>query len=411
MPKIKQAAEEMLLHNIIPFWKGLRDEENGGFYGYMDFDLKLDKQAEKGCILNSRILWFFSEAAMLTGRADLADDARHAYQFFLKHCYDETNGGVYWSCDCTGKPLDTTKHTYNQAFSIYALSSYYEAAKEKEALELAYALYRLIETKCRDEVGYLEAFTKDFKPESNEKLSENGVMADKTMNTLLHVFEAYTELYRVCKANETLDLQAENGSVVSAGDVAEQVKQRLHWILDLIAEKIYNPKKQRQEVFFDKNYHTILDLHSYGHDIETAWLVDRGVELLGEETYREKMTPITQALTAQVYQVAFDGHSLANECDRGVVNENRVWWVQAETLVGFLNAYQKDPSHSEYRDAAHAEWEFIKEYVVDRRNGSEWYWEVQKDGSPITTRPIVEPWKCPYHNGRMCFEVMKRIKA
>ena len=199
--------------------------------------------------------------------------------------------------------------------------------------------------------------------------------------------------------------------MVSAGYVAEQVKKRLHWILDLIAEKIYNPQKQRQEVFFDKNYHTILDLHSYGHDIETAWLVDRGVELLGEETYREKMTPITQALTAQVYQVAFDGHSLANECDRGVVNENRVWWVQAETLVGFLNAYQKDPSHSEYRDAVLAEWEFIKEHVVDKRDGSEWYWEVQKDGSPIVTRPIVEPWKCPYHNGRMCFEVMKRIKA
>ena len=118
MSSIKQAAEEMLLQTIIPFWKGLRDEENGGFYGYMDFDLKLDKKAEKGCILNSRILWFFSEAAMLTGRADLAEDARHAYQFFLKNCYDEENGGVYWSCDYTGKPQDTTKHTYNQALHL-----------------------------------------------------------------------------------------------------------------------------------------------------------------------------------------------------------------------------------------------------------------------------------------------------
>ncbi len=408
---LREEVKEELLRHIIPFWKNLRDDEWGGYYGWLSYDLSLDKKSEKGCILNSRITWFFSNAYTLLKEESLLDEAKHGYAFLKQHCVDRENGGVYWSLNYDGTPLDTTKHTYNQAFSIYALSSYYEAAKEKEALELAYALYRLIETKCRDEVGYLEAFTKDFKPESNEKLSENGVMADKTMNTLLHVFEAYTELYRVCKANETLDLQAENGSVVSAGYVAEQVKQRLHWILDLIAEKIYNPKKQRQEVFFDKNYHTILDLHSYGHDIETAWLVDRGVELLGEETYREKMTPITQALTAQVYQVAFDGHSLANECDRGVVNENRVWWVQAETLVGFLNAYQKDPSHSEYRDAALAEWEFIKEHVVDRRNGSEWYWEVQKDGRPITTRPIVEPWKCPYHNGRMCFEVMKRIKA
>ena len=141
MSSIKQAAEEMLLQTIIPFWKGLRDEENGGFYGYMDFDLKLDKKAEKGCILNSRILWFFSEAAMLTGRADLAEDARHAYQFFLKNCYDEANGGVYWSCDYTGKPQDTTKHTYNQGFAIYALSAYYRLTKDPVALTYA-ALHR-----------------------------------------------------------------------------------------------------------------------------------------------------------------------------------------------------------------------------------------------------------------------------
>ena len=407
---LRKEVKEELLHHIIPFWKNLRDDEWGGYYGWLSYDLSLNKKSEKGCILNSRITWFFSNAYTLLKDESLLAEAKHGYDFLKKHCVDTENGGVYWSLNYDGTPLDTTKHTYNQAFSIYALSSYYEASKEKEALELAYSLYRLIETKCLDEVGYLEAFTKDFKPESNEKLSENGVMADKTMNTLLHVFEAYTELYRVCRENKTLDLQAENGSVVPAEYVAEQVKKRLHWILDLIAEKIYNPQKKRQEVFFDKNYHTILDLHSYGHDIETAWLVDRGVELLAEEAYAEKMTPITQALTEQVYQVAFDGHSLANECDRGVVNENRIWWVQAETLVGFLNAYLKNPVHSEYHDAALAEWNFIKEYVIDKRNGSEWYWEVQKDGSPIETRPIVEPWKCPYHNGRMCFEVMKRIK-
>ena len=158
MSSIKQAAEEMLLQTIIPFWKGLRDEENGGFYGYMDFDLKLDKKAEKGCILNSRILWFFSEAAMLTGRADLAEDARHAYQFFLKNCYDEANGGVYWSCDYTGKPQDTTKHTYNQGFAIYALSAYYRLTKDPVALAYAKKIFHLIEQHCTDSEGYLEAF-------------------------------------------------------------------------------------------------------------------------------------------------------------------------------------------------------------------------------------------------------------
>ena len=374
----------------------------GGYYGWLSYDLALDKTSEKGCILNSRITWFFSNAYTLLRDESLLDEAKHGYEFLTNHCVDKEYGGIYWSLNYDGTPLDTTKHTYNQAFCIYALASYYEASGNQEALALAFSLFRLIEDKCRDEVGYLEAFTRDFKPESNEKLSENGVLADKTMNTLLHVFEAYTELYRVCSGKKETDLSAWK-------EQAEQVRGRITWMMDLIADKIYNPAKHRQEVFFDKNYNTILDLHSYGHDIETAWLVDRGLEVLGDEAYKEKISPITKALTSQIYRVAFDGHSLANECDRGVVNQNRIWWVQAETVVGFLNGYQKSPGHSEYRDAALAVWEFIKEYVVDKRSGSEWYWEVKQDGSAIEGRPIVEPWKCPYHNGRMCLEVIKRL--
>lgn len=388
---MRDEIKNELLNDIIPFWKNLRDDEMGGYYGWLSYDLALDKKSEKGCILNSRITWFFSNAYTLLRDESLLEEAKHGYEFLIKHCVDREYGGIYWSLNYDGTPLDTTKHTYNQAFCIYALASYYEASGEKEALDLAYALFHLIEDKCRDEVGYLEAFTREFQPESNEKLSENGVLADKTMNTLLHVFEAYTELYRVTSHRE--------------------VKEKLLWMMDLFADKIYNPAKRRQEVFFDKNYNTILDLHSYGHDIETAWLIDRGVEVLGEEECGEKMYPITRALTAQIYRAAFDGHSLANECDRGVVNQHRIWWVQAETVVGFLNGYQKTPDHSEYREAALAEWEFIKEYVIDKRSGSEWYWEVNADGSPIENRPIVEPWKCPYHNGRMCLEVMKRIAS
>lgn len=396
---MRDEVKEELQKDIIPFWKNLRDDEKGGYYGWLSYDLALDKKSEKGCILNSRITWFFSNAYTLLKDESLLEEAKHGYEFLIKHCVDKEYGGIFWSLNYDGTPLDTTKHTYNQAFCIYALASYYEASKDREALELAFNLFRLIEEKCTDEVGYLEAFTRDFKPESNEKLSENGVLADKTMNTLLHVFEAYTELYRV------------TGVLPEWREEANEVRCRLAWMMDLFADKIYNPAKRRQEVFFDKDYNTILDLHSYGHDIETAWLIDRGVEVLGEEAYKEKMSPITQALTEQIYRVAFDGHSLANECDRGVVNENRIWWVQAETVVGFLNGYEKTPEHSEYRDAALAVWEFIKEHVVDQRFGSEWFWEVRADGTPIEGRPIVEPWKCPYHNGRMCIEVMKRITS
>ncbi|WP_337537550.1 AGE family epimerase/isomerase [Suilimivivens sp.] len=380
-----------LLNDIIPFWKNLRDDEFGGYYGYMDYDLKVDKKAVKGCILNSRITWFFANAYTLLKDESLLEEAKHGFAFMKEHCMDKENGGIFWSMKYDGTPEDTTKHTYNQAFSIYALSSYYEATHDEEALAMAKELFHIIETKCTDEIGYKEAFDKEFHEVENDKLSENGVIAEKTMNTLLHVFEAYTELYRVAKLPE--------------------VKERLEWIMDTFADKVYNPKLHRQEVFFDRNMNTILDLHSYGHDIETAWLMDRGVEVLGEKKYEEKMTPITKDLTAEIYKVAFDGHSLANECEKGVVNVHRIWWVQAETVIGFLNGWQKDPSRTEYLDAAKSEWQFIKDHVMDKRQGSEWFWEVDPSGKPYEGRPIVEPWKCPYHNGRMCFEVIRRLEG
>lgn len=403
LEQLSKETKEHLLGTIIPFWRSLRDDTYGGYYGWMDYDLTVDTRAMKGCILNSRITWFFSNVCMLfrdgliTEEAferygytaeDVRAEADHAYHFLRDYCIDHVNGGIYWSLSYDGSPLDTTKHTYNQAFCIYALSSYYDISGDEEALTLARGLRDVIETHCVDDIGYLEAFKIDWQPESNEKLSENGVMAEKTMNTLLHVFEAYTELLRV------------------SGD--EVARDRLHFMLDTIAEKIYNPSLHRQEVFFDREYRSIIDLHSYGHDIETAWLVDRGLSVLGEEAYTKKLSPITRDLTAQIYKVAFDGHSLADECERGVVNEHRIWWVQAETVLGFLNGYQKTPEHTEYLEAALSEWEFIKEFVVDKRSGSEWYWEVDKEGKPYPDRPIVEEWKCPYHNGRMCMEVIRR---
>ncbi len=382
--EMKQHLEEV----ILPFWKGLKDEEFGGFYGFMDTDLNLDKKAVKGCILNSRILWFFSNAWAVLKDASLKEYADHAFDFMKKYCYDEERGGVYWSVTYDGKPEDTTKHTYNQAFAIYALSSYYDISGNEEAISLARKLRDVVEEKCFDEVGYKEALDIDFNPAENDKLSENGVMADRTMNTLLHVFEAYTELYRVTKD--------------------EVAAKKLRWMMDLVAEKIYNPALHRQEVFFDNDYTSLIDLHSYGHDIETAWLVDRGAQVLGDEAYIAKMAPITADLEQNVYKLAYSENSFKNECERGVDNETRVWWVQAEAVVGFYNGWQKDNSKTHYLEAAQNIWEFIKEHVVDKRPGSEWFSEVDVNGVPRMEKPILEPWKCPYHNGRMCMEMIKR---
>ena len=391
---MKRFVDEIKMHltqKLIPFWEGLKDEAYGGYYGYVGYDLKVDQTYEKGCILNNRILWFFSNAYMLLGSGDLKAAADHAYRFLKEHCIDEQYGGVYWSLTYDGKSKDTTKHTYNQAFAIYALSSYYDAVKDEEALALAFQIRDLIEEKCTDHDGYyLEAFSRGFQPQENDKLSENGVMAEKTMNTLLHVFEAYTELYRVSQDEKTGD--------------------RMRFMLDTVADKVYNPKIGRQEVFFDKDWNSLIDLYSYGHDIEAAWLIDRGLEVLGDESYTKKLAPITETITNHIFERAYVDHSLLNEAENGVPDTTRVWWVQAETIVGFVNAAGKHPQEEKWLDAAEDVWDYIQNYIIDKREGSEWFWSVDADGKP-TQKPIVEPWKCPYHNGRMCMEVMRRMEG
>ena len=376
-----------LVNRIIPFWEKLKDEEHGGFYGYMDFDLTVDKTYEKGCILNSRILWFFANAYLTLKDEALLESADHAYRFMREYCEDKENGGVFWSVTYDGKVADSTKHTYNQAFAIYALSSYYAASGNKEALEFAQKLFELIETTCTDSFGYLESFTRDWILEDNDKLSENGLLADKTMNTLLHVLEAYTELYRVAPS--------------------EEVGKALKKILTAFSKEVYNKETHRLEVFFDAQMNTISDLYSYGHDIEASWLLDRACDVLNDKEISEKTKAYTTAIAGEVYKEALENGAMNNECFKGVVDTTRVWWVQAEAMVGFYNCYEKT-GDEKYKKVTEMLWDYIKEHIIDKREGSEWFWDLNKDSEPESKKPIVEPWKCPYHNGRMCMEIIRR---
>lgn len=386
-------TDEMLNHlnqKLIPFWKHMKDENYGGYYGYMGHNLIIQKNAVKGCILNSRILWFFSNAYKVLKQGELLDYASHAYKFLRGGFWDKKNKGLFWSVDYKGIVEDSSKHTYNQAFAIYGLSSYYEVSEDIQALELAFELFDLIESKCCDHIGYLEAFSKEFDLVENDKLSENGVLADRTMNTLLHVFEAYTDLYRVSRE--------------------EKVADRMKWIMDIFANEVYNPNLKRLEVFFDHDMNSLIDLYSYGHDIEAAWLIDRGCQVLGDEKYTKKMTKITHRLTEQVYKTAFNGESMNNECCNGSVDTSKIWWVQAEAIVGFINGYQRNPGEIKYCEAVIKLWNYIKEYVIDSREGSEWFWNANESENSSHKNGMVSMWKCPYHNGRMCFEVIRRLR-
>lgn len=384
---LKRLAKEHLEGVILPFWKDLKDADFGGYFGLLDYDLELDKKAIKGMILNSRILWFFSTAVRVLGDESLKPYAEHAYDFLKSYGIDKEFGGVYWSLNYDGTCKDDMKHTYNLAFSIYALSAYYEITKEQEVLDLAFEIFDTIEKKCKDKYGYMESFYRDFSVRPNEQLSENGVIADKTMNTLLHVVEAYTQLYKVSKD--------------------ENVKACLYEQLDYFEKKVYNKEKHRQEVFFDEKWNSILDLHSYGHDIETSWLMDECTHILGDAQKKESIDEITIDLLDHVMELAYKDHSLLNENEDGEDDTTRVWWVQAETVVGFVNAYQKFPERRKYYDAAVDTLQYIFEHMIDGRGGSEWYSEIKEDYTPIK-KDIVNPWKCPYHNGRMCLELIER---
>lgn len=379
-----------LQKDIIPFWRGLQDLEFGGYYGYMDNHLTIDKKAEKGAILHHRILWFFSNVYADMKKPRFLEAANHAYKFINQYMIDSVYGGSYWSVYHDGVVKDATKYTYCQAFMIYAMSSYYGVSGNKDALKTALNTFDLIESRCSDQYGYLEAFDRQFRPVENDKLSENGIIAEKTMNTLLHIFEAYTELYKVSQE--------------------KKVALKLKWILDVFINRVYNPKLKRQEVFFDKEMNTMMDLHSYGHDIETAWLLEKGCQVLGDATYAKRIRAISRHLTESIYQKAYRDKSVMNECEDGVDDTSRVWWVQAEAMIGFLNGYEHDHHNLHYFEAVENIWTYIKNNMLTLSKPSEWYSEVDENGHVRMDKPLVDPWKCPYHNGRMCLEVIKRLE-
>ena len=380
---IQNEFREHLTHKILPFWEKLKDDAFGGYYGFMDEELNLDPKADKGCILNSRILWTFATAARELKDDSLRPYADHAFEF-LKRFVDPVYGGVYWSVTYDGQPKDTTKHTYCQAFAVYGLAAYYRMCGNAEALCLAMELFHLIESRCSDEGGYLEALKADFSPESNEKLSENGVMASRTMNTLLHVLESQAELYRAYADEE----------VRKAGETA----------LERFLQVFYNPERRRQEVFCDNEYHSLLDMQSYGHDIEGSWLIWDAAETLLPENERAPWRDMCVDLLKSATERGFTDRGLRYEIVNGVNNEIRAWWPQAEALLGFEFGWRMTGDR-EWLKRIRDQWEYVRSTIVDSREGSEWFNELYVDGSSVH-KAIVDEWKCPYPNGRMCMQMM-----
>lgn len=389
---LANASKTELTTHILPFWLQMRDER-GGYFGQMTHDLSVHCDAPKGVILHARILWTFSSAYLALRNPAYLEAAKHAYDF-LRRAEDTVNGGVYWSLDVDCQPCETNKYTYCMAFAVYGLSLYAEASGSQEALAYAKRLFRVIEQYAARPNGYVESFTADWQPLENDHLSEHDLGASKTMNTTLHLIEAYAELFRITRDT--------------------QVETALHDLLLVMADRIYDPDHRMLRVFFDDSLNVLGDLHSYGHDIEASWLVDHACDCLGHISILKRLREIDYALACNIRDLAFRDGVLYNERFGNIVDRTRIWWVQAEGVLGFLNAAdyarncEDQAAYERFINDAVTLYKNIEAQQIDRREGGEWFAELEPDGTPRINNDMAGPWKCPYHNGRMCLEVMRR---
>jgi mannobiose 2-epimerase len=389
--EFKNTVRELLEENILKYWiERVTDHENGGYFGRVDGHDFVHLYAPKGAVLNARILWAFSAAYRVLGNAEYLDAATRALDYFLDNFIDKEQGGVFWSLDYMGKPLDTKKQTYAIGFAIYGLSEYARATGSKRALDSAINLYYDIEKKAYDckGNGYIEALTREWQPIQDMRLSDKDENGSRTMNTHLHIIEPYTNLYRVWKS--------------------EDLKKSILNLIDIFTEKLLNKETNHLDLFFDDEWHGKRNIESYGHDIECSWLMHEAALVLGDKDVLAKVEPIVQMVAKASEKGLRPDGSMIHEAnlDTGHVDDDLHWWVQAENVVGWFNIYQYFGDKEALRRADRC-WNYIKNQIIDWENG-EWHWSRHPDGTLNTVDDKAGFWKCPYHNSRMCLEIIER---
>jgi len=382
------------LENILEYWMNFAiDTQNGGFVGKVDHDNKIHAEAPKGSVLNCRILWTFSAAYQLTKKEQYLKVAERAFYYLTEYLIDKVYGGIYWTVTHKGQPLDTKKQIYALSFAVYGLSEFYHVSKNEKALELAKDIYGAIVKYSYDEKngGYIEALTRQWKEINDLRLSAKDANEKKSMNTHLHVLEAFVNLYRV-SPNELLKAQ---------------VKE----LIQVFADHIISKQSNHLVLFFDDEWNQRSNIVSYGHDIEAAWLIQEAVETTKDQPL---WNVIKHRLLALVQAAAegLDGDGgLWYEYDpsQNHLIKQKHSWPQAEAMIGFFNAWQ-NTSDEKYLNQSLKSWEFVKKHIHDK-DGGEWYWGVYEDYSPMKKEDKVGVWKCPYHNSRACIEIINRINS
>lgn len=427
---MEKEMQDVLQNNILRFWLDkMVDRENGGFYGRIDGQEVLHPEAEKGAILNARILWSFSATYRVLSKIEdrgerkelkeYLDAATRAKDYLIEYFFDKEYGGVYWSVDCQGRPLNTRKQFYAIGFAIYGLSEYVRATGDLEALDYALSLYESIEEHSFDQEhnGYIEACTREWGTIADMRLSELDANYPKSQNTHLHIIEPYTNLLRCLKelrASQSCDYVPVLGSVLPIGvsvpdELFHRIESSLSNLINIFTDKILNPETHHLDLFFEKDWtRGAGHLESYGHDIECSWLLHEAALVLGDPYVLEKVEPIVNMVAKASEKGLRPDGSMIHEAnlDTGHVDDDLHWWVQAENVVGWYNIYQYFNDEQALKNVMKC-WDFIKSQIIDWDNG-EWYWSRHSDGTLNTVDDKAGFWKCPYHNSRMCLEIIER---
>lgn len=388
----KQFRNEMIheLDNIMSYWiKNAVDNENGGFIGKINGDDMLFPKADKGLVLNSRILWTFSAAYLQNPKQEYKTMATRAYDYLMKYFWDTKNGGAYWSVDYLGNPKERHKQIYGQGFLLYGLSEYYRAFKDPKALNVAKEIYFLLVKNAYDKTngGYFEVTTEEWNLTQDKVITQGKADQKKSMNTHLHIIEPFTNLYRVWKD--------------------PGLKKQLDGLLHVFTKYIINPETGAQILFLTEDWKSRSEIISYGHDIEASWLLLETAEVLRENTWIERIKPYSIGLSnAALKGIDKDG-GMFYEIEENHIKKQKDWWPQAESMVGFYNSYEitKD---SKYLKQSLKSWDFIKKNLVSKTG--EWYWGIDENNEPLTKMDKIGMWKCPYHNARACLEMIRRLE-
>ena len=387
---LKNEVQEVLTNNILPYWINRMIDNRGGFYGRINGHDEIIPESDKGAILNARILWTFSAAYRLFRRKDYLQVATRAKRVIVNDFFDKEYGGIYWKLNCNATPIDTKKQFYALGFAIYGLSEYHRATGDEEALEYAIRLFNDIEAHSFDDKknGYCEASTRNWQELADMRLSEKDDNERKTMNTHLHILEPYTNLYRVWKD--------------------DRLKEQIYNLIQLFIQKIKHPSTHHLQLFFDDDWNSKHNIISYGHDIEASWLIHEAALELNDAQLLVKVEKVIKDIAQAAAEGLTENGGMIYEkdMDRTHTDTDYHWWVQAETVVGYINLYQHFGDKENLHRAIRC-WDCIKKHLIDHTNG-EWLWSVHADGTPNHEDDKAGFWKCPYHNGRMCMEIIER---